>query len=152
MILQANYGKNIITLNLFLQSIRLSTILPWQKSKETTPTLIECFEHLGEIYLISGKSNKALSIYSQILPVIKDKIRKARIYMNMSQACFKKRDITHCEYYAKIGLSLLGERLILDKNRMYIHIPIEIIKHFIHMLFPFFFIREKNRRMQKNTS
>lgn len=108
--------------------------------------LIECTKTLGEIYLIIGKNDEALSLFQLILPKIKEKLKKAHIYMNISQAYFKKWDCENCEYFAKAGLELLGEKLPLQKKHVMLEIIKEVAKHLVHMLLPGIFIRKKKIR------
>lgn len=110
---------------------------------EETELWIDCIITLGEIYLITGKNDEALSLYERILPIIDGKIKKARIYMHISQAYFKKWDRVKCVYFARQGLKLLGEPLPSRNPRVWIDIIIEAAKHVVHMLLPWIFIRKK---------
>ncbi|MCK4906115.1 MAG: protein kinase [Spirochaetes bacterium] len=111
---------------------------------KTSKMWIKCTEHLGEIYLTTGNNDKAIRIFNEILDLMQTKTQKANIYRQISSGYFKKGDLKNCEYYGRIALKLLGERVPKTKIILILSMIKETFLHILHSVFPGVFLKKKN--------
>ncbi len=101
-----------------------------------TDTWVECLEGIGEEYLLVGKSDEAIDIFAMLLNYKKTPMEQALMYKNITEAYFKKGDFVNCEENGRKGLAILGERVPTKNSRVIFNIIIELLKHYLHQLFP----------------
>lgn len=91
---------------------------------------------LVSLYLMNGNIDKAIDFLKVNLDKYDSNIRKAKLYKQLASAYCYSSDWEMCEFTARQGLILLGEKLPV-KNIM---VPFSIIKEFLlkgfHSIFP----------------
>ncbi|MBU1076730.1 MAG: protein kinase, partial [Spirochaetes bacterium] len=104
--------------------------------KKKSVEWIKAKEELSEVLLTIGRSNEAIKVLQEILPLKKDDLEKARIYRKIGTGYFKKGNWKKCESSLEQGLSILGEKLPKSKVELILFTLKEIITHILHSLFP----------------
>ncbi len=76
-----------------------------------TPPWVECLEGIGEVYLLIGKSEDAIEIFTSLLEYKNTPVEQALVYKNITEAYFKKGEFDKCEENGWKGLLLLNEKI-----------------------------------------
>ncbi|MCK4778203.1 MAG: hypothetical protein KAS39_07460, partial [Actinomycetia bacterium] len=104
----------------------------------------------GNICIITGQYDKAISIFNSILEYIKEDIVKATIYKSICSIYFKKGNYKKCEIYGQKGLKLLGDKLPITKLSVILSIGKEFYIHLLHNILPWIFKKKNyNRKSEK---
>lgn len=103
-----------------------------ERGLKGSPSWVECFEGIGEVYLLIGKSDEAIEIFNSLLEYKKTSIEQALVYKNITEAYFKKGDFIFCEENGRKGLAILGERLPVKTTDVFVGILKELLIHIYH--------------------
>ncbi|MBN1897989.1 MAG: diguanylate cyclase [Spirochaetes bacterium] len=114
-----------------------------EKGKAKEEEWIKAKEGLAEVYLIIGESNTVIKITREILAIIKDPLKKAKIYRYIHLALSKKGDFKGAEDAFKRGLFFLGEKVPVTKAGIVLGILREFIINIIQTIFSKFLIRKR---------
>jgi diguanylate cyclase (GGDEF)-like protein len=109
---------------------------------------LSCQQNIGEAYLAVGKNNEAIRVFNEVLSSSKNRFQIVNAYNKISQAYYQLGDWNNVEFYARQALKLLGEKLPTGRFKVTAGILKELIVHFFHCLFPFYYrkrSRNKNR-------
>jgi tetratricopeptide (TPR) repeat protein len=93
-------------------------------------------EAIGEIYLIIGKYDEAIMLFSEIIQYEKSGIKKSLLNKQICTAYFKKGDWQNTELYGRKGLKMLNEHLPTTNASMYWGIINEVFKICIFTFIP----------------
>ena len=115
----------------------LIKILEETGRKDSTQWL-KAKEDLADVYLTIGRYDNAIEITSDIMPLKKTALEKARTYCQIGLAFFKKGDFEESEKNLANGLALLGYRIPVTKKQVLlslikelcIHLPLIIFQKF----------------------
>ncbi|TAL33229.1 MAG: GAF domain-containing protein [Spirochaetes bacterium] len=102
----------------------------------TGPLLRECMKMTGELFLVTGRNDDVIALYTRLLPHLAAEQEKAWAYRQISYAYFKKGDFANSEKFGAQGLSLLGETLPLSMPAVIAGIFREFAVHLLLRLFP----------------
>jgi len=97
---------------------------------------------LAKIYLRIGKYDDSIAILNKLIPYTEDYTARALSHSMVSLAYFKKGDWKLCELYAKIGIEELGGSIPMGRKAVILAIFRETFVHFLHVSFPFVFMRK----------
>ncbi len=100
---------------------------------------------LGEIAIVTGRTDEGVETLRGILPRIDDDRTRATAYRLLTDACYRRGDWAGCEENAARGLRLLGERLPRTRGRVVAGILRELGVHAAHVLLPAVFVRASTR-------
>ncbi|MEN8904889.1 MAG: diguanylate cyclase [Clostridiales bacterium] len=106
---------------------------------------VDSKENLSELYILTGKSKKAIEIYKEDILAYKiNDFEKANIYLNISRAYFKVSDYKNCEKNIKKGLAFLNIKFPTQKWFVLYGVFREFFIHIIHkLLLQNFLLKEK---------
>ena len=110
---------------------------------------INAKKELTDVYLTAGYNDKAIKISKEILPLVNEKIDKAKIYRKIGNAYFKKGDYSECENTMIVGLKLLNENIPVKILPIVTSILLELIIHLLHFFLPFLFKHKKQSSVKK---
>lgn len=102
---------------------------------------ILCKKKLGEIYITTGKYEKAIEIFNEILPFTRDSIERSNIFKQISGAWYGLGNWEKCEEYAAMGLELLCEKLPRTSLQVSTGVIKELAVHLLHSILPKIFVR-----------
>lgn len=114
-----------------------------RKGLQDAPQWLEAREGLAEIYLRMGKSDEAIELLNELLPLKEGNKDKAKVFKNLGSAYFKKGKWDLCEKNLILGLLLLNEKFPAKKLNIIFSIFIEFIIHILHCIFPSLFSKNK---------
>ncbi|OPZ37380.1 MAG: Serine/threonine-protein kinase PrkC [Spirochaetes bacterium ADurb.BinA120] len=100
------------------------------------PLWLECQARIGGLFLVTGRNDEAIGIFTRVLPRLESSMARATAYRQISHAYFKKGDFANCERYGAEGLALLGERLPLSTWRVVSGILREFAAHLLLKALP----------------
>ncbi len=107
----------------------------------------DCMESIGEIYMVMGRNEDAVSTFNSLIPLKKRRLARASLYKKISQTYFNKSDYENCEKYGAIGLKELKENLPMKKTSIIVGIIKELSVHLLLSLLP---VRYYKKRKAKN--
>lgn len=111
-----------------------------------------CKEQVGEVYLTVGEYDQAIIIFHQIIHLVKEDTRKVFIFMQLTNAHYRKSEWHNAEIFASKGLSLLKEKLPIKFHQVSIGIAQELFIHLFNRLFVWKKRSSKNPRYKRITS
>ncbi|MBU1076688.1 MAG: protein kinase, partial [Spirochaetes bacterium] len=120
-----------------------------KKGLQKSDKWIEIKEDLVEVYITSGRSDEAINLAKEILPLKKEKLDKEKIYRKMGSAYFKKGDWTFCEKNLIKGINQLNEKVPSNMFETVFYVLRELIIHILHSLFPKLFILKDPKKASK---
>jgi transcriptional regulator with GAF, ATPase, and Fis domain/tRNA A-37 threonylcarbamoyl transferase component Bud32 len=103
----------------------------------------ECIEAIGEIYMVMGRNEDAISTFNILLQLKKKRLERASVYKKISQTYFNISDYKNCEKYGAIGLKELKERLPVEKKSIFLGIIKELCIHLVLSILPVIFFKVK---------
>lgn len=103
-----------------------------ERGMEGGPPWVECQEGIGEVYLLIGKSDEAIEIFTTLLKYKKTPVEQALVYKNITEACFKMGNFIKCEENGRKGLAILGEKLPVRTADVLIGMIRELAVHAVH--------------------
>ncbi len=118
----------------------------WQKRKQEW---IKVKEELAEVYLTTGRSDEAIVVLKEILPLKKSPLEKAKVYRKIGNGYFKKGSWKRCEDVLAQGLKLLGEKIPRKKGSVIFFLIKEVIIHLFHSIFSWIFSHKISKKIKE---
>lgn len=81
-----------------------------ERNNTDNEKLLMCIQNSGEIALVTGRYDEAVSMFNKAADLSPDILSKADAYKKISSAYYRKGDWINCEKSAVKGLVFLGER------------------------------------------
>ncbi|MCX7746361.1 MAG: diguanylate cyclase [Clostridia bacterium] len=104
---------------------------------------IECKEYIGSIYLTIGKTNEAINLFNELLPLTGTRQKKLNTYKQISFAYYKQADWKNCEVFCKLGLHVYNEIIPTGKRQFLLSTVKQLFDRGLHNLFPSLFLYNK---------
>ncbi|HNW29533.1 MAG TPA: SpoIIE family protein phosphatase [Spirochaetota bacterium] len=105
-----------------------------ERGLEGSHPWVECLEGIGEVYLLIGKSDEAIGIFTTLLEYKETAVEQALVYKNITEAYFKKGNFIQCEENGRKGLAILGEKIPTGKADVFIGLGKELAIHIGHTI------------------
>ncbi len=89
-----------------------------EKGEKESAEWVKAKEELTDVFLTIGRSDEAIEVSNEILPLKENALEKASVYRKIGAGYFKKGSYEQCEDAFFKGLRLLGEKLPKTKGQV----------------------------------
>ncbi len=119
------------------------------RSRSMDAEYLAVAEVIGEVLIVLGRYREAIALFEAALDRQRDRYKRAVYRKHLSYAYYRSGDFPECERCARLGLSLIGERLPVTRFATLVSIVKELVVLTVSSVLPARWTYEKPRANSK---